>query len=71
VGKQEAVQIDDAPSLKKIVTSYRVRDDSALPLALPGQIVLGGTDIPATDLGAHEGKLVALTLTDGKRDHAF
>jgi hypothetical protein len=64
-GKQEAVQIEDAPSLQKIETSYRVRDDSALPLALPGQLVLGGKEVFAEDLGAHEGKLVALTLTDG------
>ena len=64
-GKREAVQINDAPSLQKIVTSYRVRDDSALPLALPGQIVLGGPIILPVDLGAHEGRFVALTLTDG------
>jgi hypothetical protein len=64
-GKQEAVQIDNAPSLQNIVTSYRLRDDSALPLALPGQIVLGGTAILPADLDAHEGKFVALTLTDG------
>jgi hypothetical protein len=64
-GKQEAIQIADAPSLRKIVTSYQVRDDSALPLALPGQIVLGGTTISPADLSAYEGKFVALTLTDG------
>lgn len=64
-GKQEAVQIEDAPSLQKVVTAYRVRDDSALPLALPGQIVLGGAAISPADLGSHEGKFVALTLTDG------
>jgi hypothetical protein len=64
-GKREAVQIEHAPSLLKITTSYRVRDDSALPLALPGQIVLGGPTILASELGAYEGKFVALTLTDG------
>src|SRR5260221_4370585 len=64
-GRQEAVQVADAPSLQKIVTSYRVRDDSALPLALPGQIVLGGIAILPADLSAYEGKFVALTLTDG------
>jgi len=64
-GKQEAVQVADAPSLRKIVTSYRVRDDSALPLALPGQIVLGGTTILPADLGVYEGRFVALTLSDG------
>jgi len=64
-GKQEAVQVYDAPSLRKIEASYRVRDDSALPLALPGQIVLGGRTILPDDLSTYEGKFVALTLTDG------
>ena len=62
-GKQEAVQIDDVPSLQRIPTAYRVRDESALPLALPGQIVLGGTAILPADLGSNE--FVSLTLTDG------
>ena len=65
VEKQEAVQIDNAPSLTQIATSYRVRDESALPLALPGQIVLGGQAILSANLGSFEGKFVALTLTDG------
>ena len=65
MGKQEAVQIDNAPSLQKILTAYRVRDESALPLALAGQIVLGGKAILPVDLGANEGRFVALTLTDG------
>jgi AAA domain-containing protein len=64
-GKEEAVQIYDAPSLKRIETSYRVRDDSALPLALPGQIVLGGRAILPSELDTYEGKFVALTLMDG------
>ncbi len=64
-GKQEAVQIAHAPSLRRVETAYRVRDDSALPLALPGQIVLGGPTILPADLGAHEVRFVALTLNDG------
>jgi hypothetical protein len=63
--KQEAVQLDDAPGLARVATAYRVRDDSALPLALPGQLVLGGACITPAELDAYEGKLVALTLTDG------
>jgi hypothetical protein len=63
--KQEAVQLDDAPGLARVATAYRVRDHSALPLALPGQLVLGGARITPAELDAHEGKLVALTLTDG------
>jgi hypothetical protein len=63
--KQEAVQLEDAPGLARVATAYRVRDDSALPLALPGQLVLGGACITPAELDAYEGKLVALTLTDG------
>jgi predicted ATPase len=63
--KQEAVQLDDAPGLARVATAYRVRDHSALPLALPGQLVLGGARITPAELDAYEGKLVALTLTDG------
>ncbi|MBO4224092.1 AAA family ATPase [Bradyrhizobium neotropicale] len=64
-GKQEAVQVDQAPSLKRIETAYRVRDESALPLALDGQIVLGGPAISPADIQDHKGAFVALTLTDG------
>ena len=63
--KQEAVQVEEAPSLKRIVTAYRVRDESALPLALDGQIVLGGPAILPADIQKYEGKFVALTLSDG------
>ncbi|MGV3723934.1 MAG: hypothetical protein ACO1SX_23820, partial [Actinomycetota bacterium] len=63
--KQEAVQVDEAPSLKRIVTAYRVRDESALPLALDGQIVLGGPAIAPADIQKYQDRFVALTLTDG------
>lgn len=61
----EAVPIERAPCLGRIETAYRVREESALPLALPGQIILGGRSILATRLDEMEGKLVALTLVDG------
>ncbi len=63
--KEEAVQIDNASLLAGIVTAHRVRDDSALPLALPGQLVLGGPCIQPSEFDTYEGKLVALMLTDG------
>ena len=63
--KNEAVSIDRAPCLGRIETAYRVREESALPLALPGQIILGGRNILATGLDELEGKPVALTLVDG------
>ncbi|MGJ5075070.1 ATP-binding protein [Bradyrhizobium oligotrophicum] len=64
-GKQEAVQVEEAPSLKRIATAYRVRDESALPLALEGQIVLGGPPILPAAIQEHVGAFVALTLADG------
>jgi hypothetical protein len=63
--KQEAVEVSSAPVLANIETAYRVRDDSALPLALPGQIVLGGPRILPNELDSNIGGLVALTLVDG------
>jgi hypothetical protein len=64
-GKGEAGELTSAQSLDRIVTAYRVREDSAIPLALPGHVVLGGADIPANRIGTMEGQLVALTLADG------
>jgi hypothetical protein len=52
-------------SLSHIKTAYRVRDESGIPLALPGQIVLGGDIVAKTQLGSMEGKLIALGLDDG------
>jgi hypothetical protein len=63
--KQEAVELDTAPVLARIETAYRIRDDSALPLALPGQLVLGGKCVLPDEFDANIGKLIALTLTDG------
>jgi hypothetical protein len=60
----EAVQIPEAPCLRLIETAFRVRDESALPLALPGQIILGGRSLSATDLAARRGALVAVALDD-------
>ncbi|WP_438382544.1 AAA family ATPase [Asaia sp. BMEF1] len=64
-GRGEATPIDTAPELAGIEVAYRVREDSAVPLALPGQVILGGTELRPNDLDALEGKLVAVTLDDG------
>lgn len=64
-GKGEAGELASAQSLDRIVTAYRVREDSAIPLALPGQVVLGGEDIPSDRIASIEGQLVALTLASG------
>lgn len=64
-GSGEATPVDAVPELTRIDVAYRVREDSAIPLALPGQVILGGSELSPSDLDAWEGKLVALTLHDG------
>lgn len=64
-GGGEATAIDTAPELGRIEVAYRVREDSAVPLALPGQIILGGAELTPSELDTWEGKLVAVTLDDG------
>ncbi len=65
VGGGEATPVNAAPELTRVEVAYRVREDSAIPLALPGQVILGGAELSSTDLDAWEGKLVAVTLDDG------
>jgi hypothetical protein len=64
-GNGEATALPSAISLAHITTAYRVRDESGIPLALPGQIVLGGNSITKDQLDALEGTLIALCLDDG------
>lgn len=63
--KGEAVELSGAISLSHIRTAYRVREDSGVPLALPGQIVLGGDHVLPQQLATLEGRLIALTLVGG------
>jgi len=63
--KAEAVQVDEAPQIQKVRTAYRIKEDSAIPLALPGQIALGGSTIPVDGFDAHIDEYVALHLNDG------
>ncbi|WP_102958599.1 ATP-binding protein [Mangrovicella endophytica] len=64
--RNEAAPVDDVPELRRVQTAYRVKEDSAVPLVLPGQTVLGGDDLSAADLDGWEGKFVAVTLDDGQ-----
>ena len=64
-GGGEATVVESVPELARIAIAYRVREDSAVPLALPGQLILGGAELPATDLDGWEGGLAAVTLDDG------
>ncbi|WP_162887219.1 ATP-binding protein [Pseudomonas syringae] len=63
--KSEAVQVSAIPQLQNIQTAYRIQEDSAIPLALPGQLALGGPTIALDALDAHEDEYVALHLDDG------
>lgn len=65
IGKGEAIELSGAASLAHIKTAYRVREESGIPLALPGQIVLGGEQVLPKQLASMKGTLVALTLADG------
>jgi hypothetical protein len=64
-GKSEATEIATASSLSHIKTAYRVREESGVPLALPGQIVLGGDNVLPPQLAGLEGHLIAMNLKDG------
>ncbi|WP_018391074.1 ATP-binding protein [Ancylobacter sp. FA202] len=64
VGKGEATEIT-ATSLSHVKSAYRVREESGVPLALPGQVVLGGDIVPKEQLAHMEGALVALCLDNG------
>jgi hypothetical protein len=64
-GQDEAVLVDAGDVLKRIKIAFRVNDESAVPLALEKQVVLGGRRIELNELGRHKDALVALTLDDG------
>ena len=57
--------VDPGDVLKRIEIGFRVVDDSAVPLALEKQVVLGGSRIEISELTRHKDALVALTLDDG------
>jgi hypothetical protein len=63
-GRDEAVLVDAAKVLAGVEIAFRVIDESAVPLALPNQILLGGPLISLAEIGRHEEALVALALDD-------
>jgi hypothetical protein len=63
--KSEAVQVDGTGGLAYVKSAYKIKEDSAIPLALPGQIALGGEQISLDKLGDHLDAYVALHLDDG------
>jgi hypothetical protein len=64
-GRDEAVLVDAGKVLARVEIAFRVVDESAVPLALPKQIVLGGPLIALDEIGRHEEALVALSLDNG------
>lgn len=64
-GGNEAGLVPEVPELSQVAIAYRVKEESAIPLALPGQIILGGAELNASQLDLWEGRLVAVTLADG------
>ena len=64
-GPDEAVLVDISDALKRVELAFRVVDDSAVPLALEKQVVLGGSRIELNELGRWQDALVALSLEDG------
>lgn len=64
-GQEEAVLVDASDVLRRMEIAFRVTDDSAVPLALDKQVVLGGDKIELAELGRHKDALVALALDDG------
>ena len=49
----------------RVEVAYRVREESAVPRVMPGQIILGGAVLTPNQLDAMEGEMVAVTLEDG------
>jgi len=64
-GREEAVLLDGHPALGRVEVAYRVREESAVPRVMPGQIILGGAVLTADQSDAMEGEMVAVTLEDG------
>jgi len=60
--KHDAIQLDNSEILQHIKVCCRVRDNSAVPIALNKQLVLGGSEIALDQLSAHQGEYVALSL---------
>lgn len=61
----EADQVDLGPLLNRIKSAYRVKEQSAVPLALEGQIALGGETLNLDELDRWYDHYAAVHLSDG------
>lgn len=64
-GKDEAVRIDGRVLIERIKSAFQVQEQSAIPLALEGQIALGGPRLTPGDYEPNLNKYAALSLSDG------
>ncbi|MFO8057850.1 MAG: hypothetical protein R6V10_11195 [bacterium] len=63
--KDEAVLTDRFQIIDKIELAFKVDGDSALPLALEGQTILGGSDILPPEMPDMKGHIIALKTSEG------
>ncbi len=61
----EAALIDNSDVLENVELVFKVTGDSAVPLALPGQTILGGAHLSGSHLSEKEGHPVAISTSDG------
>ena len=61
----ESQQVELGTLLKRIKSAYRVKEQSAVPLALEGQIALGGESLNLAALDSVDDHYVAVHLSDG------
>ncbi len=64
-GRGEAVAVEELPGGVPVEAAFRVRGDSAVPLALPGQVLLGGPALRLETISAYRGCMAAIVLDDG------
>lgn len=62
---EEAELVNDFTLLKNVQLVFKVRGDSAVPLALPGQIILGGGLVMSNQFDRLEGSPVAIATSEG------
>lgn len=62
---QEATLDSSSKLLPRATVAFKAIGDSALPLALPGQLILGGERVLPDQLTEVEGQIVAIATTEG------
>ena len=65
--KDEAILLETYNLTEKITMACKVRGDSAIPLALEGQVILGGSQIFPKDFDGNIGKLIALATNENEQ----